>query len=433
VQQKVCDSRSMKICRLSQVCFTARFPCMKIGPTASASLQMRTRVMCQGIRNVSQRLRDQEIQVDNKRSQLHVECQALAAAKSIGPQVILNVGGQKFHTTTATLCNVPGSMLEAMFSGRHAMQASEDGSYFIDRDGTYFRHILNYLRDSSIPTQLSAHDMEEIAREAVFYGLEALHKLVVGGLITRDLSEEVFVMRREETELRIFFRSGAPEVTDELNHYKGLISVFQTPGVLESLRHTSDNDRKHPNVRLKHWPKNMPKPVEHGCVASLEKFQQRFEEKNANFMKILRPHLETKPIFIAGGSVLQAFLKGSWREKNDIDVFVYAKTREEATQICEGIWQDVKKEYETQYMKDKDLISRAAHVINLHLRRSAYETDCHIQIILRLYASPSEILFGFNADCCCIGFYSRGVWASPRCLQALRSRVNIVNPLHRLQ
>ena len=38
-----------------------------------------------------------------------------------------------------------GSMLHAMFSGRFDSKPAEDGSYFIDRDGTHFRYILNYL------------------------------------------------------------------------------------------------------------------------------------------------------------------------------------------------------------------------------------------------------------------------------------------------
>ena len=40
-------------------------------------------------------------------------------------------------------------MLAAMFSGRHNANKGGDGRYFIDRDGTHFRYILNYLRDGN--------------------------------------------------------------------------------------------------------------------------------------------------------------------------------------------------------------------------------------------------------------------------------------------
>ena len=54
--------------------------------------------------------------------------------------VKLNVGGKIYKTTLDTLRKDPGSMLCAMFSGRHELkQDKEDGAYFIDRDGKLFR------------------------------------------------------------------------------------------------------------------------------------------------------------------------------------------------------------------------------------------------------------------------------------------------------
>jgi hypothetical protein len=50
----------------------------------------------------------------------------------------LNVGGEPFTTTKSTLCSVSGSMLEAMFSGRHTLKQKE-GRYFLDRDPVIFR------------------------------------------------------------------------------------------------------------------------------------------------------------------------------------------------------------------------------------------------------------------------------------------------------
>lgn len=62
--------------------------------------------------------------------------------------VLLDVGGVPYKTSRATLTSVPGSMLEAMFSGRHADIPSEtDRPLFIDRDGALFAQILSFLRD----------------------------------------------------------------------------------------------------------------------------------------------------------------------------------------------------------------------------------------------------------------------------------------------
>ena len=62
----------------------------------------------------------------------------------------LDVGGQHFTTTVQTLTKDPNSMLAAMFSGKFEMKPSEDGSFFIDRDGTHFRFILNFLRTGKL-------------------------------------------------------------------------------------------------------------------------------------------------------------------------------------------------------------------------------------------------------------------------------------------
>jgi hypothetical protein len=56
--------------------------------------------------------------------------------------ISINVGGQVFVTTTTTLRNDTHSMLYAMFSGKYPSRKDFAGSYFIDRDGKYFRCIL---------------------------------------------------------------------------------------------------------------------------------------------------------------------------------------------------------------------------------------------------------------------------------------------------
>lgn len=53
-----------------------------------------------------------------------------------------------------------------------------------------------------------------------------------------------------------------------------------------------------------------------------------------------------------------------------------------------------------------------------------------VQVVLRVYDSPAEILLGFDVDCACMGFDGRSVWALPRCIRALRSGTNVLNPLH---
>ena len=68
----------------------------------------------------------------------------------------------------------PGSMLHAMFSGRFDTKPSEDGSYFIDRDGTHFRYILNYLRTGQLLVPKNEIIRVELLAEAEFYQIEGI-------------------------------------------------------------------------------------------------------------------------------------------------------------------------------------------------------------------------------------------------------------------
>ena len=88
--------------------------------------------------------------------------------------VKLNVGGQHFTTSVQTLKKDPNSMLAAMFSGKFEMKPSEDGSFFIDRDGTYFRFILNYLRNGELILPEGATFLKELEAEAKFYQLQGI-------------------------------------------------------------------------------------------------------------------------------------------------------------------------------------------------------------------------------------------------------------------
>ena len=88
--------------------------------------------------------------------------------------VKLNVGGQYFTTSVQTLRKDPNSMLAAMFSGKFDTKPSEDGSFFIDRDGTHFRFILNYFRDGELILPKGATFLRELRKEATLYQIQGI-------------------------------------------------------------------------------------------------------------------------------------------------------------------------------------------------------------------------------------------------------------------
>ena len=88
--------------------------------------------------------------------------------------VKLDVGGHTFRTSVQTLTKDPNSMLAAMFSGKFDTKPAEDGAFFIDRDGTHFRFILNYLRTGKLTLPEGATFLKELAEEAEFYQIQGI-------------------------------------------------------------------------------------------------------------------------------------------------------------------------------------------------------------------------------------------------------------------
>ncbi len=117
-------------------------------------------------------------EADQMRSEIEqwkVEKALIAQTQAFDSTVDLNIGGSQFTTTLTTLRMFPDSMLGAMFSGRHALHKNSNGQFFIDRDGTHFRHILNFLRDPrKFVVNLSSAHRDELRREAEFYCLSEL-------------------------------------------------------------------------------------------------------------------------------------------------------------------------------------------------------------------------------------------------------------------
>lgn len=113
---------------------------------------------------------------------------------SLEQLVHLNVGGVRYSTTFQTLQTCWDAKLGQMFRGLLPSLRDEDGVFYIDRDGRVFRHILNYLRDGSLPLGLSRVERLELLREAKFYGIEDLHALLGG---TQDPHDSILGVRRE--------------------------------------------------------------------------------------------------------------------------------------------------------------------------------------------------------------------------------------------
>lgn len=91
-------------------------------------------------------------------------------------RVTLNVGGTAYTTGRATLLSVPGTAFpEILASPPDDDDDDDDGRIFIDRDGTNFGHVLNFLRDPEAAVVPSDEETRrKLLVEAKYYKISGL-------------------------------------------------------------------------------------------------------------------------------------------------------------------------------------------------------------------------------------------------------------------
>jgi len=110
-----------------------------------------------------------------------IEAQLFIAQTNLNAEEIIeiNVGGTLFTTSKRTLCKYPLSKLAWLFDDRNKDKVTRDshGRYFLDRDPSLFRIVLNFLREEKpcpsrwakrLPHFVSLYQFE---RELEYFGL----------------------------------------------------------------------------------------------------------------------------------------------------------------------------------------------------------------------------------------------------------------------
>eukprot|EP01127_Copromyxa_protea_P013859 TRINITY_DN376_c0_g1_i1.p1 TRINITY_DN376_c0_g1~~TRINITY_DN376_c0_g1_i1.p1 ORF type:complete len:888 (+),score=171.53 TRINITY_DN376_c0_g1_i1:42-2666(+) len=134
--------------------------------------------------------------------------------------------------------------------------------------------------------------------------------------------------------------------------------------------------------------------------------------------------LDWNNVFVAGGAVLGCLnAEQDGYRSSDIDLFVHGITDEaEANEKLKSIYNTV-----INNTRGKGDVIRTKRAITI-LCTYPYR---HVQVILRLYKSPAEVLLGFDIDSCCVGFDGTDVWCQERFKRALTKRYNLVNTSRR--
>ncbi|NXS66062.1 KCNRG protein, partial [Pandion haliaetus] len=119
--------------------------------------------------------------------------------------VVLSVGGVRFVTRASTLQQFPESRLARMLNNDDPEFKLVNGEFFVDRDGTLFSYIMDFLRtlQVSLPTDFS--DYQRLQREAEFYGLYPLADLLRQEHLLKP-GLEILEVRFSLQEMQAFFR-----------------------------------------------------------------------------------------------------------------------------------------------------------------------------------------------------------------------------------
>lgn len=205
-----------------------------------------------------------------------------------------------------------------------------------------------------------------------------------------------------ENELKIRARSLDTETDDEKSRY------------IMSLK---NEDRK---------PNGAP-----AVVASFKDFQNNFNL----FSESSLSDLDWNNIVAAGSAVTTSLLpipqkhagsKKAMREyyhrqlapASDVDLFLYGLNEEQALEKIKQIERSIKDSilHEVTVIRTKNAITIA----------SQYPTR-HVQIVLRLYDSISQIITGFDVDCACAAYNGTQVYAAPRAIAAFVTQTNTID------
>ncbi len=113
--------------------------------------------------------------IEDERAKIMAEVQAYKAEKermeafvvSDDDIIDLNIGGQKLTTTRSTLCQVEGSLLASMFSGRweDSLKRDKDGAIFFDFSPQHFVLILDYLRQKKIASPENPAPLPKVSED----------------------------------------------------------------------------------------------------------------------------------------------------------------------------------------------------------------------------------------------------------------------------
>ncbi|KAJ7165671.1 ankyrin repeat protein [Mycena crocata] len=241
----------------------------------------------------------------------------------------------------------------------------------------------------------------------------------------------------DETELRRLFATDKTHVRLS-NPYVGLVDVFDAPADIRTTRARVVKDETDLSAQyvMPLSEINRRKEGTPSIVSDIDEFKKNWGVFSEGSLSQL---LDWNNVVAAGGAVLACLTplsdeakvsKRSMRKyyhsaaypTSDVDLFLWGLTPEQAevkiTKIYEAVRDSVP--WDVTCVRTK-------HTVSIH---SQYPYRS-VQIVLRLYSSPAEILAGFDIDAPCCAYDGNRVYANPRAIVALMRQCNTVDMTRR--
>ena len=128
--------------------------CNEVSHETTPLVQEHFRSLTNALQDEFENLERKKKEVDKEADALKTEKKQMQSAVSHEDIIYLNIGGDTMSCSRATLCQVEGSLLATMFSGRWESGHKKDrhDNVFLDFNPICFKVILNYLRAKRIET-----------------------------------------------------------------------------------------------------------------------------------------------------------------------------------------------------------------------------------------------------------------------------------------
>ncbi|KAI0543186.1 ankyrin repeat protein [Xylaria digitata] len=265
--------------------------------------------------------------------------------------------------------------------------------------------------------------------------LPAAHNELVNYIAKRPntpMAELMEPYRKFEARLRELY---AQERNNSLldDPYLNVLPLFTkyTPAIQTRARNLDSETQAQKDKYIMPLPDDKRRPNgSPAVVESLKEFRHNFSV----FSESSLSDMEWDNVVAAGSSVVNCLLpvppeykksKRALREyyhekfcpASDVDLFLYGLTEEQAIQKIKDIETRIR-----DAILSEVTIVRTKNAITIC---SQYPTR-HIQIVLRVYKSISEILTGFDIDCSGAAYDGKQVYTTPR---ALASYITQINPI----